>query len=224
MNYLLIAVLLLLAWNLFDGYRKGFMRTVFALVSWIIVLIACSVSTPVVTDFLMEKTSVAKSVGDTIAERINETIEESGVAELEQNLPEELRIVLLGEDKSVKDIIKVDGSMIMGATSIVRTIVSIIAFVVVVIVARVFVWMVDKALGIASKLPIIGSLDKLLGILCGGARGMLICWIMLAVVSIVALSNADMNFAPCIENSLFLTWMQQNNFILKMFGEGQFFL
>ena len=74
MNYLLIAILVLLAWNLLQGYKKGFMKTVFALVSWIIVLVVCNIATPMVTDFLMEETEIAVSITEALEAKINEMI------------------------------------------------------------------------------------------------------------------------------------------------------
>jgi len=104
MNYLLIAVLLLLAWNLFDGYRKGFMRTVFSLVSWILVLVVINYATPMVTDFLMEETSIAETVSGALEEKINEVIAESGIEGFEENLPEELKAALSGANGGCEEI------------------------------------------------------------------------------------------------------------------------
>ena len=76
---------------------------------------------------------------------------------------------------------------------------------------------VFQDLKIASKFPLIGSLDKLLGLVCGAAKGILICWIVLAVVSMVVIPNANVDFASMIQESQLLTWLQNNNYILKMF-------
>lgn len=224
MNYLLIAVLLLLAWNLFDGYRKGFMRTVFSLVSWILVLVVINYATPMVTDFLMEETSIAETVSGALEEKINEVIAESGIEGFEENLPEELKAALSGANGGFEEILNADGEVIINSTSIVYTVVWVIAVILVIIVTRIAMLIIDAILGLASKLPIIGSLDKLLGILCGAANGLLTSWIILAIVPMLTIPGINIDFAACIEQSQLLTWMQQNNFILKMFGEGQFFL
>lgn len=221
MNYLLIAILALLIWSVFDGYKKGFMRTVLALVSWIIILVVCNVATPMVTDFLIEETGIADTVGDAIAEKVNEVIAQSGVGELEQNLPEEIKNMLAEGNINIEELLAANGEAIVDATSIVYTVVSIIAFVLVIVVTRVLLWITDKVLGIASKLPIIGSLDKLLGLACGAAKGILVCWIVLAVVSVAVIPNVNVDFASMIQQSQLLTWLQNNNYVLKMFvGES----
>lgn len=217
MNFLVIAVLLILAWSLFDGYKKGFMRGVFALLSWVIVLVVCNVATPMVTDLLIEETSIDESITESISVKLNEMIVESNISEIEEGIPEELRTALLGEEGNMEEILAANGQMVINSTSIVYTVVSIVALVVVVVVTRILVMVVDKVLHIASKLPIIGPADKLLGIACGGAKGMLICWLVLAIVSVMTLTGMNTELATYITESQLLTWMQENNFILKMF-------
>lgn len=224
MNYLLIAVLALLVWSVIDGYKKGFMRTVFALISWILVLVICNVATPMVTDFLIEETSIVETIGDALAQKVNEMITESGVGDLEQNIPEELKSILEEGNINLEEVLATNENMMVDATSIIHTIVSIIAFVLVIVVSRILVWVVDMVLGIASKLPIIGSVDRLLGFVCGGARGILFSWIVLTVVSLAVIPNLDVDFVSMIAQSQLLTWLQENNFILRMFAGGRIFL
>jgi len=221
MNYLLIVILVLLGWNLFQGYKKGFMKTVFALISWILVLVVCNMATPMVADFLMEETEIAVGITEALEEKINEVIAESGVLEIEENMPEELQAALTGSEGGFEEILNAGGDMVVNSTSIVYTIVSIIALILVIIVTRIVLMVIDFVLGIASKLPIIGSVDKLLGILCGGAKGFLICWLLLAVVGALSLTGANMEWAAYITQSQFLTWMQDNNFILNMLIMGK---
>ena len=221
MNYLVIVVLVLLAWSLFDGYKKGFMKTVFLLVSWIIVLVICNVATPMVTDFLIEETAVDETITEAISVKLNEMIATSDVTEVEESIPQELRVALFGESGSIQDSLAAGGEELIGSSSIVYTVVSVFAFIVVVAVSRILMVVVDAVLGIASKLPIIGSVDKVLGIACGGVKGLLICWMLLAVVSLLALTGSNTEWATYITQSELLTWMQENNFILKMFVAGQ---
>ena len=221
MNYLLIAVLVLLVWNLFQGYKKGFMKTVFALVSWVIVLMACNIATPMVTDFLMEETEIAVTITQALEEKINEMIAESGVLQMEENIPDELQAALLGEAGGFEEILNSGGEMKVNSTSIVYTLVWIVAVILVIVVTRVALMLIDFVLGIAAKLPIIGSLDKVLGVLFGGAKGLLVCWLLLAVVGVLSITGANADLAAYITQSQFLTWMQDNNFILNMFVAGQ---
>lgn len=216
MNWLMIIIVACLVLSIFDGYKKGFMRTVFALVSWILVLVICNVATPMVTDFLIEETNIEESISVSISEKINEMIAESKVAELEETMPEELKMALLGEEGNLEEILAANGEEMVNATSIVYTIISAIGLVIVIIVARVLLIVVDGVLGIASKLPLIGSVDKILGVACGGIKGILICWVILTVVYVLAFTGVNTELAGFIADSQLLSFLQENNYILKM--------
>ena len=49
MNILVIIILAVLLLSVLGGYIKGFLKTAFSLVSWILVLAICSIATPMVT-------------------------------------------------------------------------------------------------------------------------------------------------------------------------------
>ena len=53
MNWVLLLVLLILGYNIIRGYRKGFLRIVYSLVSWVIVLTFVTVATPYINTYLM---------------------------------------------------------------------------------------------------------------------------------------------------------------------------
>ena len=55
MNWVLLLVLLILGYNIIRGYRKGFLRIVYSLVSWVIVLTFVNVATAYINTYLMEQ-------------------------------------------------------------------------------------------------------------------------------------------------------------------------
>lgn len=69
MNWVLMLVLLVLVCCAIYGYTKGFLRIVFSLVAWVIVLVFVSWATPHVSQWIQENT--------TIYEKIEATCEES---------------------------------------------------------------------------------------------------------------------------------------------------
>ena len=222
MNILTIIVLAVFALCVFSGFKKGFLKTAFSLVSWILVLVLCDFATPIVTDLLIEKTDVEVVIQATIDAKIDEvinqvvseTLESSGVADIEAALPAELKTALLGEGGSLQDVIT-NGAAI-DTTGLVNGIVNILGFVVTVVVLRIAMVIVEFLLGVVSKLPLIGPMDKLLGIACGAGKGLIWCWVILAVVSVLALTGANTEFAAYISQSALLTWLQDNNLLLNL--------
>ncbi|MBQ2706351.1 MAG: CvpA family protein [Agathobacter sp.] len=221
MNYLLIAVLVLLTWSVLDGYRKGFMKTIFSLISWVLVLVICNVATPKVADFLVEETMIDETIAGAIAVELKEMIANSDISQIEQSIPAELRESLFGQGGSIQNALATGGEEWINSSSIIYTVVSVFAFIIVAAVSRVLMLLVNVFLGIASKLPIIGSVDKLLGFVCGGVKGLLVCWVLLAVVGVLSLTGSNPEWAVYISQSQLLTWMQDNNFILNMLVLGQ---
>lgn len=223
MNILLIVILIVFLLSLFSGYKNGFFKTVFSLVSWIVVLVICNFATPIVTDILMEKTELGVTIQTTVDQKVNEmltqALDSTGVTDLEAALPAELKTALLGEGGSIEQVIK--GENTLDTASLVKGIVSIIAFIIVVVITKVALIVVDIILGIASKLPLIGPLDKTLGLVCGVGKGLILCWIILAIVSVLALTGTNTELASYISQSQILTWLQDNNVLLNLIVDIQ---
>lgn len=218
MNILLIVVLVVFIMSLLSGYKNGFLKTVFSLVSWIVVLFLCDYATPIITDALIEKTDIEVVVQATVDQKLNEviaeTLETSGIAELEAALPAELKTALLGEGGSFDQVVA--GAIALDTTSLVYGIVSILGFVVTVVVLRLVMIVVEIVLGVVTKLPLIGPLDKVLGLVCGAGKGLIWCWVILAIVAVLALTGTNTELAGYISQSELLTWLQDNNVLLNL--------
>ena len=218
MNILTIIILAVFAICVFFGYQKGFLKTAFSLVSWILVLILCNFATPIVTDLLVQHTDIEVVVQTTVEAKVMEAVEQavqnSDVSELEASLPAGVKDIILGENESFTDALTSVADI--DVTSVVNGIIGIVGFVVTVIVLRIAVVIVELALDVVSKLPLIGTMDKLLGIVCGAVKGLIWCWVILAVVSVLALTGTNTEFATYISQSALLTWLQNNNLLLNL--------
>lgn len=218
MNILTIIILAVFVLCIFDGYRKGFLKTAFSLVSWILVLILCDYATPIVTTALVENTDVEVVIQATVdaklGEVISETLETSGIAELEATLPAELKTVLLGEAGSLQEV--VTNGAPLDTTLLVNGIVEILGFVITVAILRIAMIVVEFALGVVAKLPLVGPMDKLLGLVCGAGSGLIWCWVVLAIVSVLALTGTNTELAAYVSQSEILTWLQDNNVLLNL--------
>ena len=218
MNVLTVLVLAVFLLCIFSGYKKGFLKTAFSLVSWIIVLVLCDFATPIVTDLLIQNTDIEVEVETTIQENMMDFAvqmeENGGMSDLEAILPAELKELLLGDCESIMELML--SSSLKDFTPLVDAIVGAIGFVVTVILLRIVMVIVEFAIGIVGKLPLIGPMDKLLGIACGGVKGVIWCWVILAVVSVLALTGTNTELAGYIAQSKLLTWLQDNNFLLNV--------
>lgn len=216
MNILLIIVAAVFLLNVILGYSKGFLKTVFSLISWILVLMICQFATPVVTDYLMEKTEITGIVEEGIHNTFVKLIENAEIGELDKTIPEELRIAVLGEGNTFEEMILTSGMEAIDVSPIVRSILSIFSFIAVLATTKILMIIIEKILDMASKLPLIGTLDKSLGLILGAGKGLLIVWIILAIISMLALTETNTEWIAYITESKLLTWLQEHNFILKL--------
>ena len=211
MNVLDIIILVILVFSVFWGYKKGFLKTAFSLVSWVIVLVICNVATPMVTQMLIEKTDIEvmiqASLDAKINEMISEVLQESGISELPETLqegvkieipeelkaalPEELRGLLLDEGFALEGI-ELDGlemesitQNVIDTAAVAERIVGIVSLLIVLVFSRVAIWIAGFVLDVASKLPVIGPFDKVLGLGCGAVKGLVWSWLILAVISVL---------------------------------------
>jgi uncharacterized membrane protein required for colicin V production len=215
-----------------EGYKKGFLKTAFSLVSWIVVLVICSVATPMVTQILIEKTDIEiviqSALDAKIDEMISNALSEAGVSELQGTLPEgmdfeipeELQAALPEELKNMLE--NASGGMnsitdnVINTAAIAESVVGTIALLIVLVFSRVAIMVVNIVLGIASKLPLIGPIDKVLGLACGAGKGLIWSWIILTVVSVLALTGINTEWAGYIAQSEFLVWLQENNIVINL--------
>ena len=218
MNILTIIIIAIFALSIFSGYKKGFLQTVFSLVSWILVLVLCDYVTPIVTNALVTFTDIEvkmqMAVEAGLGEMITEAVETSGLAELEATLPVGLKTLLLGEGVTLQEVIAND--LPLNTTLLTQGIIETFAFVITVAFLRVGMMVVEVGLGFMSKLPLIGPMDKMLGVACGVGSGLICCWIILAIVSVLAFTGINAELAVQISQSQFLTWLQENNVILNL--------
>ena len=224
MNWLVLLFLVILAGNIYQGYKKGFLRVTLSLVSWILVIIVANAFAPQLTEFIISETSIDETIIQSIHETVTKTIEnieiEQPISNIEQQLPTELRELLLGDNTSIQeiipemltqDIVQTEKIMpyISGALQILCTIILFI-------VMRIAIFVADKLLAIASHLPLIGSTDKFLGLAVGLIKGVLFTWILMTIITFVAMIKGEASLVNMIHESQILTWLYENNVILNL--------
>lgn len=230
MNWLLIVILLLIVGNIVWGYKQGFMKVALSLVSWVIVLIACYVATPIVADVIIDNTPLAETIQETVSEKLNEVVDEvvggvanavdnEAIAKIEEKLPEQVKEAILGEHASVKDLITNTGDVEVDTGELANNAAYIIALVIVLIITRIGLIVVEKVLGLVSMLPIIGQADTLLGIAAGAVKGLVWSWVVLTVIAMLAYTGTNTDLLALVNESKILTWLYENNLIMNVLSE-----
>lgn len=226
MNWLLIVILAVIIANVAWGYHKGFMRVALSLVSWVIVLAACYLATPLVAEGIVKNTPIPEVVHDVVNEKINEAIAESTgnvadselVAAVEEKIPAQLLESILGEHESLAELITSAGVVDVDTIELSNAASYLVALLVVIIVTRIALIFVEMFLGLISKLPLIGQADTLLGIAAGALKGLIWSWLVLTVIAVLAYTGANTELMTLVNGSQILTWLYENNPILMAVG------
>jgi uncharacterized membrane protein required for colicin V production len=65
------------------------------------------------------------------------------------------------------------------------------------------------------KLPVLGTVNRLLGLLLGAAKALLLIWLFLGVVSVLSYTGTGSFLYEQVEESALLSWLSRNNLFLQ---------
>lgn len=237
MNWLLIIIVLLLALCVVNGYRKGFLRMMYSMVSWVIMFALVTWATPYINTFLRNNTSIYQTIATYCEQQIREKTEKQIEQEtaavtggVEQNNGQPADLTKLGvklPDSVMNNISEktadlageaLDASGIYAKVSagmadfILNGISFFIAFAVGMIVLHFF----SGILGIVSRIPIIRGINKYLGTVAGAIYGFVVVWIAFYVIALCSTSEVGGALISYIYESPFLTYIYENNLIVAL--------
>ncbi len=203
------------------GYRKGLIGVAVNILGFFIALLIALILYTPISNFIINNTSIEttlqEAISDTVASYVIQS-EESTEEETEDNSSKVMADYIndfIEEEKqkaqtTEKEIINNVSEKV--AINIIKIAVGIIVF----IIAKIALIFVKALANIIAKLPIIGQFDKLGGIIYGVLQGLIIIYIILALISLIAPTMGDSALIEAINSSLIGKAMYNNNIILKM--------
>jgi len=222
-NLLDMIVLLILGFCVLKGYRKGFVITVFNLFSLLIALFLTNMLYPSVSVALrgtglfdVLKTAVAEALP---LEGIAGDITRAAEAELIQGLalPAFIKTALVeNNNPQAYAALAVSGLGSYISGFIAGLILNAIAMLVVFAAVYGLMKLITIGLNIITKLPVIHSLNKLLGIGVGLLQGVVFVWLALALLVGLFAASAGFPVGELLPQSVVARWFHENNFILKL--------
>lgn len=232
MNWVLILVIAILAGYTLTGFAKGFLKIVYSLVSWVVILVFVICATPYIHDYLKDNTDIYNKVvvycEEVIREQAEQKAVESGgdVSVLGENeifatIAEKLPENLLQEIKEKTDGITADlmesyGLYNKTAIAMADLVIQGIAAIVAMLGGIIVSMLISAVLGFVTRLPIIGFANKMLGLAAGAVNGLLIVWFALYLVAVLCATEFGSAIIAHIYASGFLTFLYENNIILSI--------
>lgn len=206
----------------FEGYRKGFLKSLIGLIGKIVsIIVSAYISLPVAqylyNNIISKRlASIVKTalMAPNQIEAISEFLSHPTISMLGSvgiALPSAEQLAGLGEDSAVRFF--TSGPAADFLTSLIR----IVLFVLLMFAFSIVVSIIIKIVGGITKLPLIGTVDKTLGLILGIAKGAIWVLILSLVIYVLAIVvQIELITTSTINNTYILDVITENNPIIKM--------
>lgn len=236
MNWLLIIVILVLAGNIVWGFSRGFLRVIYSMLAWIAILVFVTWATPYVANVLTEKTNIDNRIESNLDEKLHELVigDTNGQEEdrepdaqnpgqgkknyrdLQMKLPDAVTNKLFDTNKIADQILEGSGAYDVLAGRATDLVMRVISFVLVLLITVISFHLLSVVLKVVEKLPLIGGINRLLGLFAGLVKGILIIWLAFAIIAMAGTTDIGIALISYIYESPLLIWVYENNFVLTL--------
>ena len=203
LDLFVIAIIIL---SVFLGYKKGLVNVIFNVFAFLIAIVITFILYKPATSFVINNTE--------LDEKIENVIIEKGVSGDEQDEEQEKSILDEYIDKYITD--TKDEAIESVAGVIAQKVIEITVGIFLFIIVRILLILAKVLVNGVSELPFVKQFNELGGALYGIIRGMLIVYIILAVLFFVVSLNNRGNIADAIDSSILTKVLYANNIILKI--------
>lgn len=229
MNWILIVVIgivVLLGWL---GLKKGLIKMVFSLVSTIVALLVAMIFSPVVAGVMKNNEAIVGFFDEKIGALVDFSPEE---AKEESESKQESLIEALPLPETFKESLTKNNTeesyVSMRAQSfeeyvcrqITNVIINAIAFVITLVLAIIALALLCKTLDLLAKLPVIRQINSIAGLAAGVAEGLLLIWVLFAVLTMFAGSEFGKEALAMISENPLLDFLYKNNMVSKYIARG----
>ncbi len=212
MSLIDIALFVIVGLSVLLGWKRGLIKTLTGLVSLALSLVLAMTLHAPVSQYLKDTSLhgvIKESVASVLSVPEEETVQASDYGVHELNLP---RDFVDGIQKNI-DAASGNISDAVGNT-VADTAIDILSMLVIFFAAKLILHLVTLLAGFLHKLPVIGFGDSLLGGVFGLLRGMLIIYLLLAILTFVASVSPENVLVQGVTESDIAKLMYHHNMIL----------
>lgn len=215
-----IIIIAVIALCTFLGYKKGLIKLAVGILGFFLAIIIALVLYTPISNFIINNTNVKDNIKNAISDTVKSYVikEESTEGEEKQQESKVMVTYIDGIVAKQKEMIVTGEKELIDtvsdnvAVNIIRIGVALAVF----IISKLILIFINVFADLIGKLPIIKQFNKAGGTIYGVIQGILIVYIVFAIISLIApmLNNTD--FLKQINNSLIGNMVYNNNIILKL--------
>ena len=200
MNFIIdLCILIIIALSTFIGFKKGFIKVAFRLISFILALIIALVLYKPVSNFIKNYTPIPNKIESKIESRISSSNKE------------ETNNLVANYYKNIRNI-----STTVIAKNITNSIVNISSILIVFLLSRLLLMFLRISTDLIAKLPLIKQFNHIGGFIYGLLAGFFIIYLFFTIITLLA-PIIDLNNIIKLINSYIIDNIMYNNNILFMF-------
>ena len=222
MNILDILVIIIMLLNIALGIRRGFIRSMIGLINFILAIILTNILYPPVGRFLRGIDGLYNALSTSIRQNLGlDALIEGAIYATQTEiinslpLPQILRNALIENNNPIiHDALQATDFAGYIAGFLAGIAINIITLVAVFILLLIGLNLFCHILDLIAKLPVLNSLNKLLGAILGAVWGLLINWVALGIIVIYFTANGNAQMNEMLETSQLASRLHDANFVV----------
>ncbi len=224
MNWVDIAVVVIIVSNIWVAHKRGFVLTFFKFTSSILSLVLTYKLYPVVSSYLRQSTGLfpylKAAVGGSM--QLNEAANQvtlQAQTHFIHNLkmPDIFKTALIANNNpEAYNILGVGNLKEYVAGFIANICINIISMFLVLIIVTIGLRMIISAIDIVSKLPVLNSVNKLAGIAIGFVAGIIHIWILCILLTLFYTNSFFIPVSEAVDQSIIARYFYEYNLLLAM--------
>jgi uncharacterized membrane protein required for colicin V production len=211
-NYLPdIFIALLILWAMVNGYTRGFVRTFLHAIGWVLSIVLAFVWSPKVQEWLLNNTKTYNNIKEVLEKKFSDSLPDAN--QTFAQMPQALNKGIEGFTGNLSDAMATRGADILF---------SVLSFVLVVLAVKLVLYILVSLLSKKNRGGITGALDGILGVVAGGVTGLLMVYVMLALlipVSSLAGPQLSQILSAVINDSWLTKELYYNNVVVIIFQD-----
>ncbi|TCT12310.1 colicin V production protein [Natranaerovirga pectinivora] len=225
MNVIDIIVLGIIIFSAVKAYHKGLIISLFSLCSLLLPIFLTMQLYPAGSKLIDQHTKIYESIQTSVANTLNLREQISSQTSLEEQtniiselpLPKTIReSLLVNNNDAVYDLLQVNRLEDYISGYIARIAINILSFIIIFIIIYIGIRILIKTMNIISKLPVLNSLNKTLGLGFGVLLGLLRVWFLFVIITFFGTNQGMIKVFEMINDSTIASILYSNNYLLKV--------
>ncbi len=209
LNILAGIVILYLGIAMLRGFFRGFLKTLFSMFFFILVVATAVFAAPTATGLVKGSREVTECVEEQSEKFLESQGNEAAEGLASADSPQELTLAIVGSA------LEVNGVKTVAAEKITDFVLNVIGFLAALIVSVIFWVIIEIIMNRLTRHRIISPINHVLGLLLGLVRGMIFVWLIFGIISALQFTEIGGTLEGQIRASAFLTWIDRGNFITR---------